>query len=60
MFRLYGMPSRPWSSTQLASYHGTRWWQGVNRARDQAQRLNSRQQSPQRVFPYYARGRRKN
>lgn len=59
LFRLYDMPSRPWSSTQLASYHGTRWWSGVNRARDQAERLNSSQQSPFRAFPYYARGRRK-
>lgn len=59
LFRLYGMPSRPWSSNQLASYHGSRWWQGVNRARDQAERLNSSQQSPFRAFPYYARGRRK-
>jgi hypothetical protein len=59
LFRLYGMPSRPWSSPQLASYHGTRWWQGVNRARDQAERLNSRQQSPFRSFPYFAKGRRK-
>lgn len=59
LFRLYGMPSRPWSSNQLASYHGSRWWQGVNRARDQAERLNSPQQSPFRTFPYYARGRRK-
>jgi hypothetical protein len=59
LFRLYGIPAKPWSSPQLASYHGTRWWQGVNRARDQAERLNSSQQSPFRMFPYWARGRRK-
>jgi hypothetical protein len=59
LFRLYGMPSRPWSSSQLASYHGTRWWQGVNRARDQAERLNTNRQSPFRFYPYFARGRRK-
>jgi hypothetical protein len=59
LFRLYGIPTKPWSSPQLASYHGTRWWTGVNRARDTAERLNSNQQSPFRNFPYWARGRRK-
>jgi hypothetical protein len=60
MFRLYGMPAKPWSSTQLAQYHGTRFRQGINRARDIAERLHSHQQSPARAFPYFARGRRKN
>jgi len=60
LFRLYGLPAKPWSSQGLAQYHGSRWWQGVNRARDQAERLNSPQQSPFRSFPYWARGRRKN
>lgn len=60
LFRLYGQAAKPWSSQGLAQYHGTRWWQGVNRARDQAERLNSSQQSPWRAFPYWARGRRKN
>jgi hypothetical protein len=59
-FRLYGMPSRPWSNTQLATYHGTRYRQGINRARYIAERLHSSQQSPFRGYPYFARGRRKN
>lgn len=59
LFRLYGQPAKPWSSSGLAQYHGTRYWQGVNRARDQAERLNSSQQSPFRMYPYWARGRRK-
>jgi hypothetical protein len=57
--RLYGMPSKPWTSTQLATYHGTRFRQGMNRARDIAERLHSHQQSPRRAYPYFARGRRK-
>lgn len=60
IFRLYGMPAKPWSSPQLAQYHGTRFRQGLNRARDIAERLHSHQQSPSRAFPYFARGRRKN
>ena len=60
MARLYAQPVKPWSSPQMAQYHGTRFWQGVNRARDQAERGNSAEQSPFRNFPYFARGRRKN
>jgi hypothetical protein len=60
LFRLYGIPARPWSSPQLAQYHGTRYRQGIMRARDIAERLHSQQQSPRRTYPYYARGRRKN
>jgi hypothetical protein len=60
MFRLYGMPVKPWSSPQLAQYHGTRFRQGINRARDIAERLHSSQQSPSRRYPYFAAGRRKN
>ena len=59
LFRLYGMPIKPWSSPSLAQYHGTRFRQGMNRARDIAERLHSHQQSPRRAFPYFARGRRK-
>jgi hypothetical protein len=60
MGRLYGQPAKPWSSPQLAQYHGTRFRQGISRARDQAERGNSAQQSRFRNFPYFARGRRKN
>jgi hypothetical protein len=60
LFRLFGMPAKPWSSPQLAQYHGARFRQGLNRARDIAERLHSHQQSPRRAFPYFARGRRKN
>lgn len=59
LFRLYGQPTKPWSSPQLAQYHGTRYWQGVNRARDITERLTSPEQSQFRRFPYWARGRRK-
>lgn len=57
--RLYAMPVKPWSSPQLAEYHGRRFRQGLNRARDIAERLHSNQQSPRRGYPYYAGGRRK-
>jgi hypothetical protein len=60
LFRLYGMPSKPWSSPQLAQYHGTRFRMGLNRARDIAERMHSHQQSPRNLFPYFAHGRRKN
>jgi hypothetical protein len=60
LFRLYGQPAKPWSSPQLAQYHGTRFRQGINRGRDIAERLHSDQQSPARQFPYFASGRRKN
>jgi hypothetical protein len=59
LFRLYGMPAKPWSSDKLATYHGTRFRQGINRARDIAERLHSHQQAPSRMYPYFARGRRK-
>jgi hypothetical protein len=59
LFRVYGQPMKPWSSPQLAQYHGQRFRQGLNRARDIAERLHSDQQSPNRAFPYFARGRRK-
>lgn len=58
-FRLYGQPAKPWSSPQLAQYHGHRFRQGLNRARDIAERLYSDQQSPWNTYPYFARGRRK-
>jgi hypothetical protein len=57
--RLYAMPAKPWSTPQLAQYHGTRFRQGMGRARDIAERLHSHQQSPRRAFPYFAHGRRK-
>jgi hypothetical protein len=60
LFRLYQMPTRPWSSPQQASYHGTRFRQGMMRARDIAERLHSEQQAPARRYPYFAHGRRKN
>lgn len=60
LFRLYGMPAKPWSSPDLAKYHGARFRQGINRARDIAERLHSDQQSPARRYPYFAAGRRKN
>jgi hypothetical protein len=59
MFRLTGQPAKPWSSAQLAQYHGQRFRMGLNRARDIAERLHSDQQSPRRTYPYYAHGRRK-
>lgn len=58
LFRLYGQPSKPWSNTQLAQYHGTRFRQGMNRARGLAAQAYSNQQ-PAWCYPYAARGRRK-
>jgi hypothetical protein len=60
LFRLFGMPAKPWSSPELAKYHGTRYRQGLNRARDIAERQHTDQQAPRRRFPYFAGGRRKN
>lgn len=60
MFRLYGMPAKPWSSPPNAQYHGGRFRMGINRARDIAERQHSNQQSPFRSYPYFAHGRRKN
>jgi hypothetical protein len=57
--RLYAMPAKPWSAPPLAQYHGTRFRQGINRARDIAERLHSQQQSRRRNYPYFAAGRRK-
>jgi len=58
--RLYGQPAKPWSSPQLAQYHGTRFRMGLNRARDIAERMHTDAQSPRRTYPYFAHGRRKN
>jgi hypothetical protein len=58
LFRLFGMPGKPWASPQLAQYHGARFRQGINRARDVATRNWSNQQAPW-TFPYFAAGRRK-
>jgi hypothetical protein len=57
--RLYAMPAKPWSAPSLAQYHGQRFRQGLNRARDIAERLHSQQQSRRRNYPYFAAGRRK-
>lgn len=56
--RLYALPAKPWSNGPLAQYHGTRFRQGLNRARDIAARGYSNQQ-PNWSFPYAASGRRK-
>lgn len=58
LFRLYGTPSKPWSDVKLATYHGTRFRQSINRARDLAARNWSPQQ-PRWFFPLFAAGRRK-
>jgi hypothetical protein len=57
LFRLYGMPAKPWSNTALATYHGTRFRQGINRARGYAVQQYSNQQAWR--FPLFAHGRRK-
>jgi hypothetical protein len=59
LFRLFNLPAKPWSNGQLTQYHGLRWWAGVNRARDIANRANGPDQSDFRRYPYWARGRRK-
>lgn len=57
--RLYAMPAKPWSSPQLATFHGKRYSGGSAAARAQAQ--NGFTQGGGRWnFPTYANGRRKN
>jgi len=59
LFRLFNLPAKPWTDPQRTQYHGLRYWAGVNRARDIAERSNSPSQSDFRRFPYFSRGRRK-
>lgn len=56
--RLYGMPSKPFSSPQLATYHGPRFRDGIRRARDIAQR-GFTDGGGRWCFPYFSRGHRK-
>lgn len=57
--RLYGMPAKPWSSPQLATYHMKRYWGGIGAAKAMAQ--NAFGGSAGRWnFPGFANGRRKN
>lgn len=54
LFRLYVQPAKPWSSPQLAKYHGSNYRRGVAMARDVARRGHSIG-APMR-FPYFAGG----
>jgi hypothetical protein len=56
--RLYIQPAKPWSSTQLAQFHGREYNRGCALARDVANREYADQASAW-AFPYWSRGRRK-
>jgi hypothetical protein len=57
--RLYAAPMKPYTNPQMASVNMGKFRAEVRRARDQAERFNSSQQSGWR-FPYFAWGVRKN
>lgn len=58
LYRLYGQPAKPYSSPQLAQFHGRAYRSGVAQARDIARRGFSDGGGNWR-FPYFAGGRRK-
>lgn len=59
LWRLYRVPAKPYSSPQLAEYHGKMYRAGVARARAVADAENTNGPGRWR-FPYFANGRRKN
>lgn len=59
LHRLYRMPAKPYSSPQLAQWHGARYRMGVSRARATAQ-AGYTDGTGRWNFPYFANGRRKN
>lgn len=58
--RLYGMPAKPYSSPQLAMFHGKSYSVGVARARGIADNNFNGAQGGRWAFPSFANGRRKN
>lgn len=59
LHRLYRMPAKPYSSPQLAAWHGARYRMGCTRARAIAQ-AGYTNGAGRWNFPYFASGRRKN
>jgi hypothetical protein len=57
--RIYQQPMKPYSSPQLAEYHGKRYRNGISTARAVAQKGNTDGGGRWR-FPYFANGKRKN
>jgi hypothetical protein len=58
LVRLHGQLAKPYSSPQLAAFHGRMAQLAIRRARDIANRYNTDQTSGWR-FPYFAAGRRR-
>lgn len=59
LHRLYRQPAKPWSSPQLALFHGRRYMAGINRARAAADHSFT-DGGGRWSYPYFAGGRRKN
>lgn len=59
LFRLYSQPAKPYSSPQLADFHGKTYRVGIRRARSVADR-GFTDGGGRWCFPYFARGRRRN
>lgn len=57
LMRLYGQPAKPYSSPQLAQFHGRKYSAGVVSARGIA--IRSYTNGPRWQYPYFAAGRRK-
>lgn len=57
--RLYMQPAKPYSSKELALFHGTRFRDGLRLARDAARKFNAGPNPGTWQFPYFATGRRK-
>lgn len=60
LYRLFKQPAKPWSSPQLAEYHGKEYRAGIARARATAQAGYNGDPGGRWAFPQFARGRRKN
>lgn len=58
LHRLYAQPAKPYSSPQLAQFHGAKYRSGLASARDIAQRQFTNG-GGNWAFPYFARGRRR-
>lgn len=57
LYRLYGQPAKPWTSTALAQFHGRRYRSAIGRGRALAQASHG--PSATWHYPYFASGRRR-
>ena len=58
-FKLYSMPAKPFSSPQMAQFHGAKWRRGIAQARGMAQTFYVGDAGARWRFPRFANGRRK-